>query len=171
LNHKTSNKLNKKITILQHFFSKLENYSDSKPEIKDQTLENHALSNIKHVPKDFLHVLTQITLKKYIIKITLIFSNDFKIDITALFDIGANLNCINEGIFPKWFLQNTFENVFAANNTKLDIKYKTQASIFNNGLYLKNFFVVTIDINYAIILGTLFIDMITPYKINHENVI
>jgi hypothetical protein len=55
---------------------------------------DHALSNIEHIPEDFLHVLTQINLKKYIIKITLIFSNDFQIDIIALFDIGAYLNCI-----------------------------------------------------------------------------
>jgi hypothetical protein len=54
------------------------------------------LSIIEYVPQDCLHVLTQITSKKYIIKITLIFSNDFKIDIIALFDTGAYLNCIKE---------------------------------------------------------------------------
>jgi aspartate carbamoyltransferase regulatory subunit len=59
------------------------------------------LSIIEHVPQDCLHVLTQITSKKYIIKITLIFSNNFKIDIIALFDTGAYLNCIKEGIIQK----------------------------------------------------------------------
>jgi hypothetical protein len=50
-------------TILQHPFAKLEIQSNFEPKTKDQTQENHALSNIKHVLKDFLHVLTQITSK------------------------------------------------------------------------------------------------------------
>ena len=118
-----------------------------------------------------MHVLTQIISKKYIIKITLIFSYDFKIDIIALFDTGANLNCIKEGIVLKWFLQNTSKKLCATNNTKLTIEYKNQESIFNNRIYLKNLFIVTNDINHSIILGTPFIDMITPYKIIHENII
>ena len=101
----------------------------------------------------------------------LILSNDFKIDTIALFDTWTNLNCIKEGIVPKLFIQNTFKNLSTANNSKLVIAYKTQASVFNNKIYLKNFFIVTNDINYTIILGTPFIDMITPYKIDHENII
>ena len=100
-----------------------------------------------------------------------ILSNDFKIDTIALFDTWTNLNCIKEGIVPKLFIQNTFKNLSAANNSKLVIAYKTQASVFNNKIYLKNFFIVTNDINYTIILGTPFIDIITPYKIDHENII
>jgi hypothetical protein len=100
-----------------------------------------------------------------------ILSNDFKIDTIALFDTWTNLNCIKEGIVPKLFIQNTFKNLSTANNSKLVIAYKTQASVFNNKIYLKNFFIVTNDINYTIILGTPFIDMITPYKIDHENII
>jgi aspartate carbamoyltransferase regulatory subunit len=46
-------------------------------------------------------VLTQISSKKYLIKITLVFSDDFKLDTIALFDTGANLNCIKEGVVPK----------------------------------------------------------------------
>jgi hypothetical protein len=86
----------KDFTIFQHLLTKLENQSNSEPELKDQTLENHAFSNSKHVLEDFLHVLTQITSKKYIIKITLIFSNDFKIDIIVLFDTGAYLYYIKK---------------------------------------------------------------------------
>jgi aspartate carbamoyltransferase regulatory subunit len=56
------------------------------------------LSIIEYVPQDCLHVLTQITSKKNIIKITLLFLNDFKIDIIALFDTGAYLNCIKKEI-------------------------------------------------------------------------
>jgi hypothetical protein len=50
----------------------------------------------------------------------------------------------------------------------LHIASKTQASIFITGISLKTFFVVTKDINHTIILGTPFIDMITPYKALHD---
>jgi hypothetical protein len=50
----------------------------------------------------------------------------------------------------------------------LYIAGKTQASIFNTGISLKTFFVVTKDINHTIILGTPFIDMITPYQAHHD---
>jgi hypothetical protein len=50
----------------------------------------------------------------------------------------------------------------------LHIAGKTQASISNKSISLKTFFVVTKDINHTIILGTPFIDMITPYKAHHD---
>jgi aspartate carbamoyltransferase regulatory subunit len=54
------------------------------------------VTNIEHVPEYFLHVLTQITSKKYFIKITLVFPYDFQIDTIALFHTGETLNCIKE---------------------------------------------------------------------------
>jgi len=35
---------------------------------------------------------------------------------------------------------------------------------------LKTFFVVTNDINHIVILGTIFSDMIIPYKTGYENI-
>jgi len=153
--------------ILQHLLSKIESQSNTESDTEDQTIKSHALphtlTNIEHIPDDFLNVLTQISSKKYLIRINLVFSEDFKLDTIALFDTGADLNCIKEGVVSKRFLQNTSEKLSAANNSKLHIAGKTQASIFNKGISLKTFFVVTKDINHTIILGTPFIDMITPY--------
>jgi len=68
--------------IIQHLLSKIESQSDTKSEPEDQTIESralpHALTNIEHIPDDFLNVLTQISSKKYLIKITLVFSDDFR---------------------------------------------------------------------------------------------
>jgi hypothetical protein len=95
----------KDFVILQHFLSKIESQSDTESEPEDQAIESHALphtfTNIKHIPDDFLNVLTQISSRKYLIKITLVFSEDFKLDTIVLFDTGANLNCIKEGVVPK----------------------------------------------------------------------
>jgi len=94
--------------ILQHLLSKIKSQSDTESEPEDQAIESHALphtlTNIEHIPDDFLNVLTQISSKKYLIKITLVFSVDFKLDTIALFDTSANLNCIKEGAVPKRFL-------------------------------------------------------------------
>ena len=64
--------------ILQDLLSKIESQSDIESDSKDQTIESHALphtlTNIEHIPDDFLNVLTQISSKKYLIRITFIFS-------------------------------------------------------------------------------------------------
>jgi aspartate carbamoyltransferase regulatory subunit len=102
--------------------------SDTESEPEDQTDESalhHALTNIEHIPDDFLNVLTQISSKKYLIKITLVFSDNFKLDIIALFDTGADLNCMKEDVVPKRFLQTTSEKLSTANNSKLHIVGKT----------------------------------------------
>jgi len=65
-------------------------------------------------------------------------------------------------------LQNTPEKLSVANNSKLHIAGKTQSCVFNKGISFKTFFVVTKDINHTIILGTPFIDMITPYQTHHN---
>ncbi|KAH9705081.1 hypothetical protein KPL70_011737 [Citrus sinensis] len=79
------------------------------------------VENIESVPNDFLFVLKQITTRKYLIKVTLIFSDDFAMDAIALFDTGADLNCIREEIVPKRFHEKTKERLSAANNSKLNI--------------------------------------------------
>ena len=61
-------------------------------------------------------MLTQISSKKYLIKITLVFSDDFKLYTIALFDIGVDLNCIKEDVVPKWFLQTASKKLSDANN-------------------------------------------------------
>jgi predicted transcriptional regulator len=84
--------------MLQYLLSKIKSQSDTKSETEDQTIESHALphtlTNIEHIPDDFLNVLTEISFKKYLIRIMLIFSEDFKLDTIVLFDTGADLNCI-----------------------------------------------------------------------------
>lgn len=57
--------------------------------------------------------MTQTTSKNYLIKITLVFSEDYKLETIILFDAYVDLNCIKEGVVPKWFLQNTSERLSA----------------------------------------------------------
>uniref|UniRef100_A0A6N2LKD6 Reverse transcriptase domain-containing protein n=1 Tax=Salix viminalis TaxID=40686 RepID=A0A6N2LKD6_SALVM len=138
--------------ILQNLLSKVENQSDSDSEPESIDPDLHALhdTNLEQIDTAFLDVLSQISSKKYIVKLSLVFSDDFKLDTIALFDTGADLNCIKEGVVPKRFLQNTNEKLSAANSSKLDIAGKTQASVLNNGISVTTFFVATKDINHTI---------------------
>ncbi|KAH9704363.1 hypothetical protein KPL70_011429 [Citrus sinensis] len=86
------------------------------------------VENIESVPNDFLFVLKQITTRKYLVKVTLIFSDDFAMDAIALFDTGADLNCIREDIVPKRFHEKTRERLSAANNSKLNVSSKDKDS-------------------------------------------
>ncbi|KAH9686112.1 hypothetical protein KPL70_014237 [Citrus sinensis] len=139
--------------------------NESNPDVGDDI----KVENIESVPNDFLFVLKQITTRKYLVKVTLIFSDDFAIDAIALFDTGADLNCIREDIVPKRFHEKTKERLSAANNSKLNVSSKVEASIHNNGFDFKTSFVLTNDIHHAIILGTPFINLITPYTVNYDS--
>ncbi|KAH9658252.1 hypothetical protein KPL70_023414 [Citrus sinensis] len=134
----------------------------------DDNGDDIKVENIESVPNDFLFVLKQITTRKYLIKVTLIFSDDFAMDAIALFDTGADLNCIREDIVPKRFHEKTKERLSAANNSKLNVSSKVEASIYNNQIEFKTSFVLTNDIHHAIILGTPFINLITPYAVNYD---
>ncbi|KAH9801918.1 hypothetical protein KPL71_001205 [Citrus sinensis] len=140
--------------------------NESNPDDGDDNDQN--LENIESVPNDFLFVLKQITMRKYLIKITLVFSDDFAIDAIALFDTGADLNCIREDIVPKRFHEKTKERLSAANNSKLNVNSKVEASIHNDGFEFKTSFVLTNDIHHVVILGTPFINLITPYTVNYD---
>ena len=104
------------------------------------------------------------------IKITLIFSKDFEINTIALFDTGADLNYIKEDIVPKRFHEKTNERLSAANNSKLNVKSKVDASIHNNGFEFRTSFILTNDIHHTVILGTPFINLITPYTVNYDSI-
>ncbi|KAH9801830.1 protein Brevis radix-like 4 [Citrus sinensis] len=114
----------KKINVLtkdQETFLELDNSdNESNPDDGDDI----KVENIESVPNDFLFVLKQITTRKYLIKVTLIFSDDFAMDAIALFDTGADLNCIREDIVPKRFHEKTKERLSAANNSKLNVSSK-----------------------------------------------
>ena len=146
----------------------LEDNSDKEVESNGDNEQN--LENIKSIPNDFLFVLKQITTRKYLIKIILIFSKDFEIDTIALFDTGADLNCIKEDIVPKKFHEKTKERLSAANNSNLKIKSKVDASVHNNGFEFRTSFLLTNDIHPTVILETPFINLITPYTVNYDSI-
>ena len=52
----------------------------------------------------------------------------------------------------------------------MHIEGKAEASILNNGFLLKTSFLLVSDISYLVILGTSFINLITPYLVTHNSI-
>ena len=58
------------------------------------------------------------------VSLTIVVKNEFAIDIAALIDSGAALNCLQEGLVPIKFCEKTKETLFGANGKRLAIEYK-----------------------------------------------
>ena len=114
--------------------------------------------------------LQSITSQKYFLKITIKFSEDFILDTIALFDTGADLNCVKDNIIPRKLQQPSNQTLLAANNQQLPIRYKTEATIINQNVEIKTVLVLLSDIQHTVILGTPFIHTITPYTVHFDHI-
>ncbi|ESQ29714.1 hypothetical protein EUTSA_v10023798mg [Eutrema salsugineum] len=137
-----------------HDSSSDEQDNDNLDNIEDDIILKEQIQSRDSAPKDLLCVLREITSRKYKIKITLVFSENYKIDTIALFDTGADLNCIKSGLVPKCFHLETREKLSAANNSKLCITSKAEASILKDNIFIKTAFVLTDELYQNVILGT-----------------
>ena len=70
-----------------------------------------------------LSIIKKINLQKWHSKIKLIIQ-DYEIEVIALIDTGADLNCIQEGLLPTKYYHKTTEKLSSANGSKMHIKYK-----------------------------------------------
>ena len=77
----------------------------------------------------FMGLINKIKIQNFYINIKIII-NDFVLDIMALFDTGANSNCILEGLVPNKFFEKTSEKLSTTNGSKLKINYKLSSEIF-----------------------------------------
>ncbi|KAL6345597.1 hypothetical protein AAG906_017327 [Vitis piasezkii] len=94
--------------------------------------------------------------------------NKFGIDIVALIDSGVALNCPQESLVPIKFCEKTKETLFGANGKRLAIKYKlSNAHICNQGIYIKQTFILVKDLKEKTLLGVPFLSSIYPtWEIN-----
>ncbi|RVW24587.1 Enzymatic polyprotein [Vitis vinifera] len=82
--------------------------------------------------------------------------------------ISAALNCLQEGLVPTQFYEKTRQALFGANGKKLIIKYKlSNAHICNQGICIKQTFILVKDLKEKVLLGVPFLSSIFPMK-QHE---
>ena len=96
---------------------------------------------------------------------------DFEVEMVALIDSGADMNCIQEGLIPTQYYENTGQELFAANKGKLDIEYKLQnVHIYQNNYCFRTQFVLVQNMIEPLILGTPFITLLYLFQVNDEGV-
>ena len=72
----------------------------------------------------YIDTISRIDFQKCHSKVKIVISKDFEFKVIALIDSGTNLNCIQEGIIPSKYFQQTRERLSSANGSKMQIKYK-----------------------------------------------
>jgi len=111
-----------------------------------------------------------LTIQKFFINIKIIFE-DFVLETIALFDTGANSNCILEGLIPTRYFEKTSKRLSTANGSKLQIKYKLSSAIIENQDYrIETPFLLVKHLKNEVILGTPFIKALFPLEIFEEGI-
>jgi len=151
--------------IHQIILSQLDESSDSESREKD-------VENETENPEDemFMGLINKIKIQKFYIKIKIII-NDFILDTMALFDTGADSNCILKGLIFTKFFEKTSEKLSTASGSKLKINYKlSNAIIENQGLRINTNFLLVKNLKNEVILGTPFIRALFPIQISKERI-
>ncbi|KAG5066047.1 hypothetical protein GYH30_009661 [Glycine max] len=152
--------------IHQIILSQLEEDSDS------ESANNSEENQPENLEDDmFMGLINKIKIQKFYINIKIII-NDFVLETMALFDTGADSNCILEGLIPTKFFEKTSEKLSTANGSKLKINFKlSNAIIENQGLKINTNFLLVKNLKNEVILGTPFIRALFPIQISNEGII
>nr|KYP59872.1 polyprotein [Cajanus cajan] len=125
-----------------------------------------------HVSTDddtlFNALINHCSIQKFYIDVT-ISVEDFVLKTIALFDTGADSNCILEGLIPTKYFHKTSEKLRTASGSRLEIQYKLPSAIIqNDNLQVETPFLLVKNLKNDVILGTPFIKSIFPIKISDE---
>ncbi|GAV69029.1 LOW QUALITY PROTEIN: Peptidase_A3 domain-containing protein, partial [Cephalotus follicularis] len=150
--------------LLQKHSSPSSSYKEIKP-IDHINLEDQEETSTK-----FIHLIEKITFQKWHINITITIQDSFKLQTTALIDSGAQMNCIQELIPTKYF-EKTKQRLSTANGENLRVKFKiSDVHICNEGICIKQSFILVKDLDIGIILGQPFLEIIKPFKVKTEGI-
>ncbi|GAV71030.1 Peptidase_A3 domain-containing protein, partial [Cephalotus follicularis] len=90
---------------------------------------------------------------------------------TAIIDSGAQMNCIHEGLIPTKYFEKTKQKLSTANGENLRVNFKvTDVHICNEGICIKQSFILVNDLDIEIILGQPFLEIIKPFKVKTEGI-
>ena len=105
--------------------------------------------------------------KKWHIKINFFIKPDFSKEFIALVDSGADINCIQEGLIPVRYFEQTLQTAVGANKQPLQINYKiSNVQVCNKNICYKISLLLVKNMNKEIILGTSFFSLLYPFRVN-----
>lgn len=159
---------------------------DDELEIKLLELQGHMIIREQHTPtttylpsssevkinkeeeEGYIGKIDKMISHKWYTKIKLIIK-DTSYEFTALVDSGADLNCIQEGLIPTQYYEKTKESLRGANGHRLQVSYKlSRVKICKDQVCFKTSFLLVKNINEEIILGTPFLTLLYPFKVNRN---
>ncbi|GAV76761.1 LOW QUALITY PROTEIN: Peptidase_A3 domain-containing protein, partial [Cephalotus follicularis] len=105
------------------------------------------------------------------INIIIVIQYSFKLQTIVLIDSGAQMNCIQERLIPTKFFEKTKQKLSTANGENHSVKFKiSDVHICNEGICIKQSYILVKDSDIGIILGQPFLEIIKPFKIKTEGI-
>ena len=146
-------------------------HDSSSEEEREEASKNDTENNLVSLGHS-LKRLKDITIQKWYINVKLIINKSFTIELPALIDSGADLNCIQEGLIPTSYYEKTNERLSSANGSQMDIKYKlSKVHICQDNVCFKTSFVLIKNMTDKLILGLPFIYLLYPFTTTTKGLI
>ncbi|GAV80964.1 hypothetical protein CFOL_v3_24423, partial [Cephalotus follicularis] len=167
---KFKQKTKKQITNLEQILLK-NHSSSSSSDKKIEPINPIDLKNQGETSTKFINLIKKITFQKWHINITITIQYSFKLQTIALIDSGAQMNCIQEGLIPTKYFEKTKQRLSTANGENLRVKFKiSDVRICNEGICIKQSFILVKDLDIGIILGQPFLEIIKPFKVKTKGI-
>ncbi|CAL9003020.1 unnamed protein product, partial [Prunus brigantina] len=96
----------------------------SSPRVQLEPSESNSPPNSPdHKSEKAINLIKQVNFRKWYSKVTIIVKN-FEFNTVALFDSGADLNCIREGLVPTQYYKKSTESLSTASGKSLQLNYE-----------------------------------------------
>ena len=152
-------------------FLKIEIENLRQKQKENMLLISQHISQNKSDEYEFLSTISKSFNQKWFVKVKIKIASNFQTNVHALFDTGADLNCIKEGIIPSKFFEKTKEKLSSANGTDLRIQYKIpNVCIEIQNHFYKIDFIVVKDLTKDAVLRSPFINQLKPFLVVNEGI-
>ncbi|CAL9000081.1 unnamed protein product, partial [Prunus brigantina] len=138
---------------------------------KNSPPHSPAHSEKSEMHEQAINLINHVPFRKWYSKITIIVEN-FEFNTIALFDSGADLNCIREGLIPTKYYKKSKESLSTASGKLLKLNYEIpKAHVCQNRVCFKTSFVLIKNITDRVILGLPFISLLYPLQVEFDGVV
>ena len=133
----------------------------------EEVLESSQVN--EEVIDSYLNTVSRIIFQKWEVYLTRVIKDKFVFNSITLIDLGAALNCLQEGLVPTQFYRKTKQMLSRANGTRLMIDYKlSNAHICNLDIWIKKTFILVRDLKEKVLLGVPFLNSIYPIRVDNQ---
>ena len=148
-------------------------------ETRLQMLENEKIQSIDNNEdkqleegesyQSFVNHITKMITKKMVHQSKFFYKPDFYKEFLTLVYFGVDINYVYEGLIPTIYFEKTYQGAVSANSKLLAIHFKiSNIHICNQNVCYKTSLLLVKDMNKKIILGTPFLTLLYPFKLDNE---